>query len=425
ELVRVLAAEGPVIVVDDGSRDGSAERAATAGARVIANAGRPGPAGARNTGLRAAETELAAFVDADCVVAPGWRRGLAELLAADPEMAIVAPRVRSRPADSACGPGGLLAADRQVAMVGPWARSSRADSTCGSEPGLGAPRARSGTVESVLARYEEGNSPLDLGAAPSLVGPGRRVAYLPAAALLARRDALLELGGFDESMRFGEDVDLVWRLLAAGGQARYVPAREVIHRPRPTLRALIAQRAGYGSSAPHLRRRHGAAVSPLRLNRHSAAIWSVAALRPRLAPVALAASVAIVASRGSDAQARLGLAEVALRGQLDGAGHLTRALAREWLPLSLAAGVACRRARHPLAVALLLGTLGGPIESIALHAVDQGAYAAGLWREMVAQREFGAILLSWGLDGRRISIRQHPMRRGVAKAVDAGPTRVF
>ena len=70
-LIRVLAAEGPVIVVDDGSHDGSAERAAAAGARVIPNEGRSGPAGARNTGLRAAATELVAFVDADCVVAFG------------------------------------------------------------------------------------------------------------------------------------------------------------------------------------------------------------------------------------------------------------------------------------------------------------------------------------------------------------------
>jgi mycofactocin glycosyltransferase len=354
DLVAVLVAEGPVIVVDDGSRDGSAARAEAAGARVINNHGRPGPAGARNAGLDAAATELVAFLDADCVVAPGWRRGLATLIDADPQLALVAPRVRSLP------------------------------------------------LETAIGRYERRVSPLDLGPAASRVGPDRRVAYLPAAALIARRDALLELGGFDESMRFGEDVDLVWRLVASGREARYAPSREALHRPRPTAAALARQRAGYGSSAPRLHRRHGDAVAPLRLGRHTVAVWAVAAVRPRLAPVALAASVAIVARRGSDAPSRLGLVEVALRGHLDGTRHLARALAREWLPLTLllaAAGGA--RWRRPLAAALLLDTLAGPVARatgpgdlaafLALRMVDRGAYGFGLWRAMVAERRFGAI----------------------------------
>lgn len=221
DLVRVLAAEGPVIVVDDGSRDGSPDRAAAAGARVVPKVGDAGPAGARNAGLLAAETDLVALVDADCVLAPGWRAGLAGLLDADPSLAIVAPRVRG-----------------------------------GSGP-------------SAIGRYERVAAPLDLGADPSLVGPGHRVSYLPGAALLVRRQALLDLGGFDEAMRFGEDVDLVWRLRAAGWRARYVPSREVLHLPRESLGGFARQRAGYGSSAPGScgamappRRRSGSAPTP-------------------------------------------------------------------------------------------------------------------------------------------------------------------
>jgi mycofactocin system glycosyltransferase len=367
-LVRTLVAEGPVIVVDDGSRDGSAARAADAGARVIPNPGPPGPASARNAGLDAATTELVAFLDADCVVASGWRRGLAALFAAEPRLALVAPRVRGLPVDAAV--------DRDERRASP--------------------------LDPAIGRYEQHASPLDLGAAASRVGPDRRVAYLPAAALVARRDALRELGGFDESMRFGEDVDLVWRLIASGHEARYVPSREAHHRPRPTVAALARQRAGYGSSAPRLRRRHGDAVAPLRLGRHTVAVWAVAALRPRLAPVALAASLALVARRGSDTPARLGLVEVALRGHLDGTRHLARALAREWLPLTLLALAAGgRRTRRPLAAALLLDTLGGPVARatgpgelaafLALRIVDRGAYGFGLWREMVRERRFSAI----------------------------------
>jgi mycofactocin system glycosyltransferase len=358
ELVAALAAEGPLIVVDDGSRDGSGERAEQAGARVIRHDLPRGPAAARDAGLAAADTDLVAFLDADCEVAPGWRRGLAGLLAADPELALVAPRVRS-------APGG-----------------------------------------SDLARYEEAGSPLDLGPHASLVGPDRRISYLPAAALLGRRDALLELGGFDESMRFGEDVDLVWRLLDAGKRFRYVPSREVHHRPRPSVAAFAGQRAAYGRSAPELVRRHGDAAAPLRASRHSALIWgSTALLGPRALLPALVASTAIVSRRGRDRETRKVLAEFAVRGQAGAARHLARVLVREWLPLSLAAAACNRRARGALFAAVIVdflpvwsatprrgsGAPAGVVRATALHALDRSAYATGMWREMARGRDFRAL----------------------------------
>jgi mycofactocin system glycosyltransferase len=352
-LVAALAAEGPVIVVDDGSRDGSAARAEAAGARVLRHPAPRGPAAARNAGLAAATSELVAFVDADCEVAPDWRRGLAGLFAADPDLALLAPRVRSAP---------------------------------GHSP---------------LARYEERGSPLDLGAAASLVGPDRRVAYLAAAALLGRRDALLELDGFDESLRFGEDVDLIWRALAAGRRARYVPSREVLHRPRPTVSAFARQRAGYGESAIELVRRHGSSAAPLRASRHSVSVWvATALLGPRALVPALATSTAIVTRRGTDGQSRRALTEVALRGQADATAHLARVLTREWLPLALAAAPFNRRVRTALLAAFLIDSLPAwsaartPAELAragALHALDRSAYAAGMWREMATSRDFRAL----------------------------------
>src|ERR1019366_5132567 len=62
-------------------------------------------------------------------------------------------------------------------------------------------------------------SVLDLGNRPAGVAPMTRVAYVPTAALLVRRAALG--GGFDESLRYGEDVDLIWRLIEAGWRGRY------------------------------------------------------------------------------------------------------------------------------------------------------------------------------------------------------------
>jgi mycofactocin system glycosyltransferase len=353
ELVAALAAEGPVIVVDDGSRDGSAERAERAGARVLRHDSPRGPAAARNAGLAAVDSDFVAFLDADCEVTPGWRRGLAELLGADPHLALVAPRVRSAPADSA------------------------------------------------LARYEESGSPLDLGSDASLVGPERRVAYLPAATMLGRHDALLKVGGFDESMRFGEDVDLVWRLLAAGHRVRYAPSREVRHRPRSTVAAFARQRASYGSSAPELVLRHGDAAAPLRASRHSAVIYgSAALLGPRALLPALAASTAIVARRGTGSRSRRALAELALRGQAGAATHLARVLVREWLPLGLAAAPFSRRVRGALLAAFIVDSLpvwaatDAPTELLrttALHALDRSAYAAGMWRQMARTRDLRAL----------------------------------
>src|SRR5690349_18103068 len=53
-----------LLVVDDGSADGSAELAERLGARVLRQA-REGQAAARNLGVRAATGELVAFLDAD------------------------------------------------------------------------------------------------------------------------------------------------------------------------------------------------------------------------------------------------------------------------------------------------------------------------------------------------------------------------
>jgi mycofactocin system glycosyltransferase len=324
---------------------------------VIRHGSPRGPAAARNAGLRAVETELVAFLDADCVAAPGWRRGLAALFVADPALALAAPRVRSAPGATA------------------------------------------------LARYEEHSSPLDLGPHAGLVGPERRTAYVPAAALMARREPLLALGGFDEAMRFGEDVDLVWRLVTAGHRVRYVPASEVGHAPRPSVGAMLRQRAGYGSAAPDLSRRHGAASTPLRISPHTGAVWATALTGSApLTAAALAGSCATVARRGNDRAARLALVDLALRGHGTATRHLSRALLREWLPLSLLAA-----ARHPRARRLLLAAAavdhlaaawpseGGPAPrelpaTLALRTLDHFAYATGLWRAAISHREARALL---------------------------------
>lgn len=72
------------IVVGDGDEDGSSEFAESLGARVVRIAGPGGPARARNAGVRAAESEVVLFLDADVLAPPDTVARVQEVFAADP-----------------------------------------------------------------------------------------------------------------------------------------------------------------------------------------------------------------------------------------------------------------------------------------------------------------------------------------------------
>ncbi len=307
-----------------------------------------GPAAARNIGWRQAATPLVAFLDAGCEPQPGW---LGPLLAhlADPAVAAVAPRV--------------------VASAG----------------------------AGVLSRYESHSSPLDMGPIPAAVRPGTRVPFVPTAALVVRRDALEGVGGFDESLRHGEDVDLVWRLHRAGWEVRYEPAVLVSHPPRPGVGPWALQRYRYGRSAAALHHRHPGALAPV-------------VVRPRtLACLALAAAgrPALAAATGLG---RLPLVlpwkealHLAGRSHLAGAGQVARATVRAWWPATALAALAWPRARLPLAGAALgppvLAWLGagrrrgpGLATWLCLRLADDLAYGTGLWAGCLRHRTSGPLL---------------------------------
>jgi glycosyltransferase involved in cell wall biosynthesis len=83
EVVGALAAGGPwhqIIVVDDGSRDGTAARAAEAGATVVSHPYNKGNGAAVKSGIRAATGEFVLIVDGDGQHRPEDARRLASRL---------------------------------------------------------------------------------------------------------------------------------------------------------------------------------------------------------------------------------------------------------------------------------------------------------------------------------------------------------
>ena len=79
-----------LIIVDDGSSDGTPDLARSFGAQVkVIEQKNSGPAAARNTGVSAARGELLAFVDADDIWLPGKVRAQVRYLTEHPDTGIV------------------------------------------------------------------------------------------------------------------------------------------------------------------------------------------------------------------------------------------------------------------------------------------------------------------------------------------------
>ena len=137
---------------------------------------------------------------------------------------------------------------------------------------------------------------LDMGPRPAEVGPGRSVAYVPSAALLVRRSALPP---FDEGLRYGEDVDLVWRLIDAGHRVRYDPRVVVRHHDGNRL----TKRFANGTSAAPLAERHPTRLAPAVLRPlPTAALALLLARRPVGAAAVAALQAGLLVRKGVPAR---------------------------------------------------------------------------------------------------------------------------
>jgi GT2 family glycosyltransferase len=182
ERMLALAEAAPIVVVDNGSSDGTAAglRGRFPGVQVIALPDNRGAAG-RNEGLRALSTRYVAFCDDDTWWAPGALARAAELLDAHPRLAVVTARV----------------------LVGEHDREDPACQNMAASP---------------------------LGVIPGL--PGVAVLGFLAGASMVRRSAFLAAGGFERRLFLGGEEELLAIDLVSHGWAMaYVGAVVVHHHP--------------------------------------------------------------------------------------------------------------------------------------------------------------------------------------------------
>jgi glycosyltransferase involved in cell wall biosynthesis len=177
-----------IIVVDDGSSDGTAAAARKLGARVLTTGGRSGPGAARNIGAREAKGEILWFVDSDVVVKDGAVHCIAR----------------------------ALVDNTYVAVFGSY------------DDAPPAPNFLSQYKNLVHHHYHQ-------------IGRGDAATFWAGCGAV-RKEAFVSVGGFDAS-RYPrpsiEDIELGYRLRAAGGRIRLDPSLQGTHLKMWKLRGLL------------------------------------------------------------------------------------------------------------------------------------------------------------------------------------------
>ena len=183
-----------IIVVDDGSSDGTGDVARQAGADTVVCVEHGGPAAARNVGVAAARGKIVLFTDADCEPGPEWISKM------------VAPLV-----------------DAAVMGVKGTYRTWQ---------------------QSLIARLVQLEFEIRYGRMAELP----QIDFVDTYAAAYRRALLTEYGGFDVAFPIpsAEDVDLSFRLARASHKLVFAPDAWVWHRHPASLWHYLARKGRFG-----------------------------------------------------------------------------------------------------------------------------------------------------------------------------------
>jgi GT2 family glycosyltransferase len=187
-----------IMVVDNGSTDGSVDLLRRQGIAHIPLPGNVGFARAINWGIAATDSPLVLPLNADTVLAPTAVAGLAEAMATQPDLGGVQPRLLSLVRGETRDP------DDPEALIYSLGQALTADGRA-LEEGIGLPQG------------ERSINPSE-------------IFGVCGAACMFRRELLDQMGGYDERyFAFYEDVDLNVRARIAGWSFHLVPSAVVWH----------------------------------------------------------------------------------------------------------------------------------------------------------------------------------------------------
>ncbi|MGC9948226.1 MAG: glycosyltransferase family 2 protein [Bryobacteraceae bacterium] len=202
-------AAAEILVVDDGSQDGSAELAESLGARTIRMGVHGGFAKAVNRGIRESRTPLVAIVNNDVELAADWLEKLLAGLEPGEERGLEDPRGPGGPPHIWFATGRILQADDRGRIDATY------DAVC-----------RGGTAWRVGHACPDGP--------PFRVA--REIRFAPFTAALFRAALFEKAGLLDERFEsYLEDVDFGLRCALAGCAGRYVPEAVAWHAGSATL----------------------------------------------------------------------------------------------------------------------------------------------------------------------------------------------
>ncbi len=176
-----------ILVIDDSSTDATRDIATRyAGVKLVRHDRNRGLAATRNTAFQSARNDLVASLDADCVAESRWLEHLVPHLS-----------------------------DLRIAGVGG--------------------RRIEGVQRTAADRWRRAHMPQEWGEEPL-----RNPRFLFGCNNLFRKSAVLQAGGYDESMRTnGEDIDLSQRLREHGGELVYEPAARATHLRHDTIHSIL------------------------------------------------------------------------------------------------------------------------------------------------------------------------------------------